>query len=138
MANSWEQLQYPQKAFLPQGDPSDWFDPAWLAAIDQANHQTQVIPVLPIEYVYWLPYLFFQDEPANQVNPAYQEVWQNQSTSLMPVYPSEELHGSPDLWPYFFQVIARPVFMPDGIGVTSPTKATPVHPGRDDLETAPL
>ena len=138
MANSWEQLQYPQKAFLPQGDPADWFDPAWMASIDQAHHQTAVMPVLPIEYVYWIPSFFYEGEPSLQVNPVYYEVWQNQATTVMPVYPSEELHGSPHLWPFFFQVISRPVFLPDGTGVTSPTKAEPVHPGRNDLEIAPL
>ena len=180
MAQSWQQVQYPQKSFLPEGDPSEWFDPAWMAAIDQEDHQTQVMPVLPIEYVYWLPYLFFQDEPNNQVNPVYFEAWQNQPTTLMPVYPSEDLYGprhafpsfffeqepsyfegfpeawqnqpttlmpiypsealyaSPHLWPYLTMQIARPVFLPDGTGVTSPTKADPVNSGRDDLTIAPL
>ena len=138
MTQAWDQVQYPSYPFMPPGSPSAWFNPLWMGAIAQANQQTQAMPVLPEEYVYWLPSVFFQGEPSNQVNPVYYEAWQNQATMLMPVYPSEELSGSPHLWPSFFQVISRPVFLPDGTGVTSPTKAKPVHPGRDDLTIAPL
>ena len=123
---------------MPAGDPSEWFDPAWMAAIDRPEHQTEVMPVLPIEYLYQLPYLFFQDEPNNQVNPVYLEAWQNQPTTLMPVYPSEQIYGPIHNFPYFFQVISRPVFLPDGTGVTSPPKAEPVTTGRNDLDLAAL
>ena len=136
MNETWEQIQYPSHAFLPEGNPSDWFNPAWMAAIDQAN--SQMSPVLPIPYVYTLPSFFYVNEPSLQVNPVYYEAWQNQATTLMPIYSSEELEGARHLWPYMTMQIARPVFLPDGTGVTSPTKADPVNTGRDDLELAPL
>ena len=121
----WQEVQYPQEAFRPQGDPSDWFDPAWMAAVDQENHQTAVMPVYPIPYFYWQPYIFFQMEPDDQVNPAYAESWQNLSTMLMPEYTSEQLHGAVHEWPSFFQVLSTPTFLPDGTGVTPPTQTKP-------------
>lgn len=117
-------------------DPSTWFDPMWMAAIDQQNYQTPTIPVLPIPYVYALPSFFHVNDPAD--HHVFYEAWQNQSATLMPIYTSEELHGPRHNWPYLAMQIARPVFLPDGVGVTSPTKAEPVNLGRDDLTLAPL
>jgi hypothetical protein len=82
-------------------------------------------PVLAIPF-YWLPeFVFFQMEPGDQVNPAYSEAWQNLATALMPEYTSEELYGAIHQWPSHFQQLAPPIFLPDGTGVTPPTKTKP-------------
>jgi len=130
----WQQIQYPEKAFIPQGNPSEWFDPAWMAAVDQSDHQTSTIPVLPIEYRYLLPSTFFQMEPTDQVNPAYLEAWQNLSTTLMPNYPSEQLHGAIHNHPAFFQQISNPVFDVNGTAVASPTDADLLNDGAGEVE----
>lgn len=121
-----QQIQYPTRPFgPPPSDPSDWFDPSWLAAIDQHGHQTDAIPVLPIEYRYWHQSIFYQGEPSDQVNPAYYEAWQNLPTWLMPVLSIEDLFGpyargiSGGFWSVM--VIAPPVFLPNGTRVASPT-----------------
>jgi hypothetical protein len=85
-------------------------------------------PVLAIPYSYWLPFFAFQMEPVDQVNPVYAEAWQNQSTTLMPERTYEELYGPTHQWQAFFQQIAPPVFLPDGTGVTPPTR-TKLSPG---------
>lgn len=102
---AWYTLQYPQREFGPPLlEDLVIFDPAWMAAIDQSTHQTGAIPEPAIPYYFWLPSVFFQMEPDDQINPVYYESWSNLSTQLMPNVRVEELFGEPYNYPsVFFQ-----------------------------------
>lgn len=92
---------------------------AFEGMVDIQDHE----PVLPIPYVYLLPSFFYQGEDEDFHK--FFEAWMNQSTTLMPEYTSEELHGAVHNDPYFFQQISTPVFQPDGTAVTPPTHTEP-------------
>ena len=125
MTEAWEVLHYPAQPFGPPSEPSRWFSSGWMTAIEPTNNQGGVMPVYPTEYVYTLPSFFFQMEPSDQRNPVYYDAWQNLATTLMPEWGSESLWGDVHNWPSFFQQISTPTFLPDGIGVTSPTTTVP-------------
>lgn len=126
---------------MPSFVPFDGFPYDFPIVFGTPNHAVVIEdppPIFGIDYYYVIPYSFFQEEPREFRAPYYYEAWQNQSTTLMPIYTSEEINGPIHTFPYLTQVISRPVIMPDGTGVTSPTKAEPVHTGRNDLTLAPL
>ena len=124
--------------FFFQDEPNNQVNPVYHEAWQ--NQPATLMPVYPSEDLYGprhaFPSFFFEQEPS--YFEGFPEAWQNQATTLMPIYSSEELEGARHLWPYLTMQISRPVFLPDGTGVTSPTKADPVNSGRDDLELAPL
>lgn len=128
----WQELQYPQREFQPQADPSEYVFESYLAAAAANSHLSQpgFQPVYPIEYRYWLPYVFVQIEPSEQANPVYYEAWQNQSTWVMPLPAILYVY----MLPATFMQIGPPVYLPDGTGVASPTSTEPITPSRTTTE----
>ena len=89
-------------------------------------------PVLPIEYRYTLPSVFFEQEPSHWMG--YIEVLQCTEELRMPVWPIEETTSGAYLYPYFSMQISPPTFLPDGTGATSPTSTAPVGTGQTSTE----
>ena len=56
-------------------------------------------PVLPIEYRYTLPDFFLAQEPSTWHG--YQEAWQNQPTTIMPIWRVDVRGADADTYPYY-------------------------------------
>ena len=89
-------------------------------------------PVLPIEYRYTLPSVFFEQEPSHWLG--FIEVLQGTEELRMPVWPIEETTSGAYLYPYFSMQISPPTFLTDGTGATSPTSTAPVGTGQTSTE----
>lgn len=93
MPEYWELFQYPAKQG-PVGDPADWVEPVevnigWWRQTDD--------PVLALEYVFGLPYFFYQGETADFVTPVEVDIgWWRQTDS--PVWPEEYVYLMPSIF----------------------------------------
>jgi hypothetical protein len=67
---------------------------------DKAVQAAAYEPVLPIEYRYTLPDFFLVQEPTTWHG--YQEAWQNQSTTIMPIWRVDVRGADADTYPYIF------------------------------------
>jgi hypothetical protein len=67
---------------------------------DKAVQAAAYEPVLPIEYRYTLPDFFLVQEPSTWHG--YQESWQNQSTTIMPIWRVDVRGADADTYPYIF------------------------------------
>lgn len=52
MSQPWETILYPEREFGPLGDPSDWFDPAWMVAINQQTWRGHGMPEYSSQYLH--------------------------------------------------------------------------------------
>ena len=89
-------------------------------------------PVLPIEYRYTIPSIFFEEEPSRWLG--FIEVLQGMEELRMPVWPIEETTSGAYLYPYFSMQLSTPTFLPDGTGAASPTSTTAVDSGQTSTE----
>ena len=89
-------------------------------------------PVLPIEYRYTIPSIFFEQEPKHWLG--FIEALQGMEELLMPIWPIAEIHSAAHLYPYFFMQISTPTYLPDGTGAASPTSTTAVDNGQTSTE----
>jgi len=84
--------------FIPQGFPYTF--PFTFGEVDIGVQAAAHEPVLPIEYRYTLPDVFFIQEPSTWLG--FIEVLQGLEELLMPIWPSEDIHATPHLYPYVF------------------------------------
>ena len=89
-------------------------------------------PVLPIEYRYTIPSVFFEEEPSHWLG--FIEVLQGMEELRMPVWPIEETTSGAYLYPYFSMQISTPTYLPDGTGAASPTSTVAVDNGQTSTE----
>ena len=74
--------------------------PFTFGAADKGIQAAAYEPVLPIEYRYTLPDFFLVQEPSTWHG--YQESWQNQSTTIMPIWRVDVRGADADTYPYIF------------------------------------
>ena len=84
--------------FIPKKFPYTF--PFTFGEIDIGVQAAAYEPVLPIEYRYTLPDVFFTQEPSTWLG--FIEVLQGMEELLMPTWRSEEIHATPHLYPYVF------------------------------------
>lgn len=84
--------------FIPKQFPYTF--PFTFGEVDIGVQAAAYEPVLPIEYRYTLPDVFFMQEPSTWLG--FIEVLQGMEELLMPIWPSEEIHATPHLYPYVF------------------------------------
>ena len=89
-------------------------------------------PVLPIEYRYTIPSIFFEQEPSHWLG--FIDVLQQTEELRMPVWPIEETTSGAYLYPYFSMQISTPTYLPDGTGAASPTSTVAVDSGQTSTE----
>jgi len=89
-------------------------------------------PVLPIEYRYTIPSIFYEQEPSHWLG--FIEVLQGMEELRMPVWPIEETTSGAYLYPYFSMQISTPTYLPNGTGAASPTSTVAVDNGQTSTE----
>jgi hypothetical protein len=89
-------------------------------------------PVLPIEYRYTIPSIFFEQEPKHWLG--FIEALQGMEELLMPIWPIEETTSGAYLYPYFSMQISTPTYLPNGTGAASPTSTVAVDNGQTSTE----